>query len=175
MSEESVATFRLLHASGCFVMPNPWDVGSAKVLEGLGFPALATTSAGLAWTLGRADTGVRLEEALAHFREISSAVGVPVNADFEGGYAVDPADVAANVTLAVSTGIAGLSIEDSSGDEADPLFSFDLAVERIAAARRAMFAFSSGVTRTVATVVRRRRSLPGRPGIRSWRGAGTAP
>ena len=138
MSEESVATFRLLHASGCFVMPNPWDVGSAKVLEGLGFPALATTSAGLAWTLGRADTGVRLEEALAHFREISSAVGVPVNADFEGGYAVDPAGVADNVARAAGTGVAGLSIEDASGDPDEPLLAFDLAVERVGAARRAI-------------------------------------
>ena len=106
--------------------------------NGWDFTALATTSAGLAWTLGVADTQVTRDQALDHLRLIAGAVSVPVNADFEGGYAVDPADVAANVTLAVATGIAGLSIEDSSGDEAHPLFEFDLAVERVAAARRAI-------------------------------------
>lgn len=133
-----VAAFRELHSSGCFVMPNPWDVGSARALEHMGFPALATTSAGLAWSLGRADTQATLEEALDHLRAVAGAVGVPVNADFEGGYAVEPDQVAANVTRAVGTGIAGLSIEDSSGDPDDPLFGFDLAVERIAAARQAI-------------------------------------
>lgn len=148
MHEERVAEFRRLHATGCFVMPNPWDAGSARALERLGFKALATTSAGLAWTLGVADTQVTRDQALDHLRLISGAVKVPVNADFEGGYAVDPAEVAANVTAAVSTGIAGLSIEDSSGDQADPLLAFELAVERIAAARRAIDASGTGVVLT---------------------------
>jgi 2-methylisocitrate lyase-like PEP mutase family enzyme len=138
MHEDRIAEFRRLHSTGCFVMPNPWDAGSARVLEQLGFKALATTSAGLAWTLGRPDTQVTRDEVLDHLRLIAGAVTVPVNADFEGGYAVEPADVAANVTMAADTGIAGLSIEDSSGDEAHPLFDFDLAVERVAAARRAI-------------------------------------
>ena len=146
--ENRVAEFHRLHASGCFVMPNPWDVGSARALERLGFPALATTSAGLAWTLGVADTQVTRAQALDHLRLIAAAVRVPVNADFEGGYAVDPDGVAANVTMAVATGIAGLSIEDSSGDEADPLFEFDLAVERVAAARRAIDDSGTGVVLT---------------------------
>lgn len=99
---DRVAAFRDLHTSGCFVMPNPWDSGSARALEGLGFPALATTSAGLAWTLGRPDTNVTLREALHHLSEVADAVGVPVNADFEGGYAVDPGQVAEHVTQALS-------------------------------------------------------------------------
>ena len=129
---DRIAEFHRLHASGCFVMPNPWDVGSARALQQMGFPALATTSAGMAWTLGRADDQVTLDEALEHLRVIAGAVDVPVNADFQGGYAVEPAGVAANVARAAATGIAGLSIEDSSGDEAEPLFDFDLAVERVA-------------------------------------------
>ena len=136
--DDRIAAFHRLHASGCFVMPNPWDVGSARALEQLGFPALATTSAGMAWTLGRADGRATLEEALAHLRVVAGAVGVPVNADFEGGYAVDPDEVGANVTLAAATGIAGLSIEDFSGDANDPLLDLDLAVARVAAARRAI-------------------------------------
>src|SRR4026209_2626937 len=111
--DERVATFHRLHASGCFVMPNTWDVGSARVLEQLGFKALATTSAGLAWSLGCADNHITRDQALEHLRAIASAVKVPVNADFEGGYAVEPEQVAANVKLACATGIAGLSIEDS--------------------------------------------------------------
>lgn len=145
---ERTAAFHRLHASGCFVMPNPWDVGSARALEQLGFPALATTSAGLAWTLGRADTQVTRDEALDHLRAIAAAVTVPVNADFEGGYAVAPADVAANVRLAAETGIAGLSIEDSSGDEAEPLFELTLAADRIAAARQAIDETGTGVLLT---------------------------
>ena len=145
---ERTAAFHRLHASGCFVMPNPWDVGSARALEQLGFPALATTSAGLAWTLGRADTQVTRDEALDHLRAIAAAVTVPVNADFEGGYAVAPADVAANVGLAAETGIAGLSIEDSSGDEAEPLFELTLAADRIAAARQAIDETGTGVLLT---------------------------
>ena len=146
--EDRIAEFQRLHSAGCFVMPNPWDVGSARALERMGFKALATTSAGLAWTLGVADTHVTRDQALEHLRLIAAAVSVPVNADFEGGFAVEPADVAANVTLAVSTGIAGLSIEDSSGDEADPLFAFDLAVQRVAAARRAIDESGTGVVLT---------------------------
>lgn len=140
--------FHHLHASGCFVMPNPWDVGSAKALEQLGFKALATTSAGFAWTLGRPDTRVTLEQVLEHLRDVVAAVKVPVNADFEGGFAVDPQHVAANVKLAVSTGIAGLSIEDSTGDEARPLYDFDLAVERVRAARQAIDESGSSVLLT---------------------------
>ena len=148
MQDQRIAEFHRLHATGCFVMPNPWDPGSARALEQMGFKALATTSAGLAWTLGRADSQVTLEEALAHLRLVAASVEVPVNADFEGGYAVDPDDVAANVKRAAETGIAGLSIEDSSGDEAEPLFEFDLAVARIAAARRAIDESGTGVVLT---------------------------
>jgi methylisocitrate lyase len=129
-------------------MPNPWDAGSARALEQMGFVALATTSAGFAWTLGRTDNQVTVEEALAHLRVIAAAVSVPVNADFEGGYAVDPDGVAANVKKAAETGIAGLSIEDSSGDEAEPLFDFDLAVARIAAARQAIDESGTGIVLT---------------------------
>jgi 2-methylisocitrate lyase-like PEP mutase family enzyme len=146
--ENRIAEFHQLHSTGCFVMPNPWDAGSARALEQLGFKALATTSAGLAWTLGRADTQVTRDQVLDHLRLIADAVTVPVNADFEGGYAVDPADVAANVTMAADTGIAGLSIEDSSGDVAHPLFDFDLAVRRVAAARRAIDKSGTGIVLT---------------------------
>ena len=146
--EDRAAAFHQLHTSGCFVMPNPWDAGSARALEQLGFKALATTSAGLAWTLGRPDTQVSRDHVLDHLRLIVSAVTVPVNADFERGYAVEPARVAANVKMAADTGIAGLSIEDSSGDQADPLFAFDLAVERVAAARRAIDESGTGVLLT---------------------------
>lgn len=145
---DRVAEFRRLHSSGCFVMPNPWDAGSARVLEQLGFQALATTSAGFAWTLGRVDNQITRDEALSHLRSIASAVSVPVNADFEGGFAVDPQDVYANVTLAVATGVAGLSIEDSTGDGTDPLYEIDLAVERIRAARRAIDDSGTGVLLT---------------------------
>src|SRR5262245_44979232 len=127
--------FRELHASGCFVIPNPWDLGSARVLVQLGFRALATTSSGLACSRGRRANGVPLEEALAHFRTIAEGVDVPVNGDFEGGFAVEPEGVAAHVAAAAATGIAGVSIEDSTGDAARPLFDFGLAVERVRAAR----------------------------------------
>jgi methylisocitrate lyase len=129
-------------------MPNPWDVGSARALENLGFPALATSSAGLAWTLGRADNGVTLEETLQHLSAVVKAVGVPVNADFEGGFAVDPQQVAANVKRAAAVGIAGLSIEDSTGDDGHRLHDFDLAVERIRAARQAIDESGTGVVLT---------------------------
>ncbi|MEO7987762.1 MAG: isocitrate lyase/phosphoenolpyruvate mutase family protein [Gemmatimonadales bacterium] len=148
VNENRIAEFHRLHSTGCFVMPNPWDAGSARALEQLGFKALATTSAGLAWTLGRTDTHVTRDEVLDHLRLIVGAVTVPVNADFEGGYAVDPADVAANVTMAADTGIAGLSIEDASGDEAHPLFEFDLAVQRVSAARRAIDESGTGIVLT---------------------------
>jgi methylisocitrate lyase len=143
-----VAAFRGLHASGCFVMPNPWDAGSARVLAQLGFPAIATTSAGMAWSLGRRDNDVSLDAALAHLEAIAAAVDVPVNADFEGGFAVAPDGVAANVTRAVATGVAGLSIEDSTGDVGEPLHPFTLAVERVRAARRAIDASGTGVLLT---------------------------
>jgi methylisocitrate lyase len=146
--QRSSEVFRRLHESGCFVIPNPWDVGSARLLARLGFPALATTSSGFAWSLGRPDNGVSLEEALAHFRVIARSVELPVNADFEGGFATAPAEVGANVAAATATGIAGLSIEDSTGDPARPLFDFTLAVERIQAARRAIDQSGSGVLLT---------------------------
>lgn len=146
--DDRVDTFRRLHESGCFVMPNPWDAGTARALEQLGFPALATTSAGFAWTLGRPDNGVALDEALAHLRQVAAAVTVPVNADFEGGYASDPEGVGAHVTAAVATGIAGLSIEDSTGDPDNPLHDLELAVDRIRAAREAIDRSGSGVVLT---------------------------
>src|SRR6266536_2869551 len=140
--------FRRLHQSGCFVIPNPWDLGSARLLVRLGFPALATTSSGFAWSVGRRDNHVSLEEALAHIRSIAHGVEVPVNADFEGGFALEPAKVAANVAEAATTGIAGLSIEDSSGDPANPLFDFTLSVERVQAARSAIDQSGTGVLLT---------------------------
>ena len=143
-----IAKFRRLHESGCFVMPNPYDPGSARVLAQLGFPALATTSAGFAWTQGKSDNALTLAEVLAHLRAIAGGVNVPVNADFEGGFAREPEGVAANVTAAAATGIAGLSIEDSTGDAANPLFDFALSVERIRAARRALDAGGTGVVLT---------------------------
>jgi len=145
---DRTAQFRSLHGSGCFVMPNPWDVGSARALAHLGFPALATTSSGFAWTLGRADTTAPLDDVLEHLREVAGSVAVPVNADFEGGYAVEPGSVAENVARAVGTGIAGLSIEDSSGRADDPLLDLDLSVARIAAARRAIDESGTGVVLT---------------------------
>lgn len=141
-------TFRQLHESGCFVIPNPWDAGSARMLEQLGFKALATTSAGFAWTLGRPDNGVTLDDVLDHLRAVSQAVSVPVNADFEGGFAIEPEKVAANVAAATATGIAGLSIEDSTGNASNPLYEFSLAVERIRAARRAIDDSGTGVLLT---------------------------
>src|SRR4051812_29309387 len=114
--------FHELHQHGCFVIPNPWDVGSARVLAQLGFKALATTSAGFAWSSGHADNQVTVGMVLAHLRAMSEAVDVPINADFEGGFAVTPDGVAAHVREATTTGIAGLSIEDSTGDSSQPLF-----------------------------------------------------
>jgi len=141
-------TFRVLHESGCFVMPNPWDIGTARVLAQIGFPAIATTSSGLAWSMGRRDNGVSLDDTVRHLRAIAQSVDVPVNADFENGFAIMPTEVATNVTAAVTTGIAGLSIEDSTGDEANPLFDFALSVERIRAARHAIDESGTGVLLT---------------------------
>jgi 2-methylisocitrate lyase-like PEP mutase family enzyme len=140
--------FRQMHESGCFVIPNPWDLGSARLLAQLGFRALATTSSGFAWSLGRPDNGTSLELTLAHLRAISEGVEIPVSADFEGGFAIAPADVASNVAGATATGIAGLSIEDSTGDRSNPLFEFPLAVERIQAARHAIDESGTGVLLT---------------------------
>lgn len=148
---ELTQQFEALHASGTFVIPNPWDLGSARLLVSLGFQALATTSSGFAWSTGRADNHITLDDALAHVRTIASGVEVPVNADFEGGFALDPPGVAANVLRACDTGIAGLSIEDSTGDPREPLFAFGLAVERIAAARRAIDRSGTGVLLTART------------------------
>lgn len=147
-TRDRVEAFRRLHESGCFVIPNPWDIGSARTLVQLGFKALATTSSGLAWSLGRPDNGVSLDDVLAHIRSIAHAVDVPVNADFEGGFAVEPDAVAVNVTAATAIGVAGLSIEDSTGDPSKPLFEFSLAVERVAAARRAIDDSRTGVLLT---------------------------
>lgn len=142
--------FRELHSAGCFVIPNPWDVGSARLLAGLGFRALATTSSGVAWSLGRRDHHVPIYEALARIGAIAAAVEVPVSADFEGGFAIEPEGVATNVTRAASgTGIAGISIEDSTGDEGgQPLFDRALSVERVRAAREAIDATGTGVLLT---------------------------
>lgn len=137
--------FRDLHDAGCFVIPNPWDVGSAVLLRSLGFRALATTSAGYAFTRGRPDgvDGVPLDAMLGHIREIVTATPLPVSADFQSGYASSPEGVAENVRLLLGTGVAGLSIEDATGDAAAPLFDRDAAVERVRAARAAIDA--SGV------------------------------
>ncbi|WP_322518013.1 isocitrate lyase/phosphoenolpyruvate mutase family protein [Rhodopseudomonas palustris] len=139
------AAFRKLHDSGCFVLPNPWDVGSARLLQQLGFQALASTSSGYAWSTGRADNRVTCDDVLAHLTTLSAAVDLPVNADFEGGFADAPEGVAANVTRAVATGIAGLSIENSTGDAARPLYDDALGVDRIKAARAAIDATGEDV------------------------------
>jgi len=131
-------TFRQLHASGCFVIPNPWDVGSALYLQKLGFKALATTSSGLAWSLGRPDNGLPRERVLAHLRELVDATDVPVNADFENGFAADAPAIYTSVRLAIETGVAGLSIEDSTGRESAPLFELADAVARLRTARSAI-------------------------------------
>ena len=131
-------SFRAMHAAGCFVIPNPWDPGSARYLQSLGFKALATTSSGFAWSRARPDNGITRDAALAHLRDMVAATDLPVNADFEGGFATDAAGVGESVRLAVETGVAGLSIEDSTGDAARPLFDLGVAVERMTAARRAI-------------------------------------
>ena len=138
--QAAIATFRELHESGCFVLPNPWDAGSAFYLEHIGFKALATTSAGFAFSKALADGPefVSRDLMLEHFRELVEATSLPVNADFQNGYADDPEGVAESVRLCVETGVAGLSIEDNSGQSEEPLYDFDLAVERIKAARAAI-------------------------------------
>jgi 2-methylisocitrate lyase-like PEP mutase family enzyme len=144
-------TFRRLHENGCFVIPNPWNVGSARYLQGLGFKALATTSSGFAHAQGLSDGEVTRDMVLAHAREMAQETDVPVNTDFEGGYADDPAEVAANVALCVETGIAGLSIEDFTGNAADPLYGFDVAVARVRAAREAIDKAGDGLVFTART------------------------
>ena len=153
--------FRELHAAGCFVIPNPWDAGSARYLASLGFKALATTSAGFAWTQAQADGAMSRDAVLAHLREMVAATGLPVNADFESGYGATPHDVAGSVALAVATGVAGLSIEDSTGDAAQPIHALDVAVARLRAAREAIDA-SGGDTLLVG---RAENFLHGRPDL----------
>jgi 2-methylisocitrate lyase-like PEP mutase family enzyme len=135
---EKRRTFRALHQTGCWVIPNPWNIGTARYLQGLGFKALATTSAGYAHSYGYSDGDVTKDMVLAHCREIAQATDIPVNADFENGYADDPDEMAANVRLCIETGVAGLSIEDYTGRDSDPLYDFDLAVKRVRAARDAI-------------------------------------
>lgn len=131
-----IELFRQLHESGCFVIPNPWDAGSARYLSSLGFKALASTSAGMAFSLGLSDGRVPLEVVLEHLRLLVAATGLPVNADFQNGFAHEPEQVAANVRRCIETGVAGLSIEDSTGDHAHPFYDLDHAVQRICAARQ---------------------------------------
>ena len=156
-----VQAFRRLHESGCFVLPNPWDTGSARALERLGFRALATTSAGFAWSQGHADNHVSIEQALNHFQTMAAAVELPLNADFEGGFAEDPDRVGANVEIAITTGIAGISIEDSTRNADNPLYQFELALARIRAARMAIDHSGTGVVLTART----EGFLVGRPDI----------
>jgi methylisocitrate lyase len=141
-------TFRKMHEAGCFALPNPWDVGSARALQHMGFKALASTSAGFAWSIGKSDNRVTLEEVLEHLTALCNAVDLPVNADFEGGFAHKAEKVGVNVARAVKTGVAGLSIEDSTGDAANPLYDRARAIERIKAARAAIDADHSGVLLT---------------------------
>lgn len=144
------AAFRQLHEAGCFVIPNPWDIGTARYLRSLGFQALATTSSGFSFSRGLPDTdwAVPLDMALAHIAEIVAATELPVNADFESGYAHEPEAVAANVTRCIETGVAGLSIEDATGDKDKPLYGLDFAVDRIRAARAAIDASGADVLLT---------------------------
>ena len=144
-------TFRTLHESGCFVIPNPWNVGTARYLQGLGFKALATTSSGFAHSQGFADGAQSRDQVLAHFAEIAAATDVPVNADFENGYAEDIGALAENYRRCVATGVAGVSIEDFTGNDADPLYDFDTAVRRVKAARKAIDEADSNVVFTART------------------------
>ncbi len=146
-AEKRIA-FHKLHEAGCFVLPNPYDVGGARALQHLGFKAIASTSAGYAWSIGRPDNRATLEDVLQHLTALCDAVDLPVNADFEGGFAHKPEKVAANVARAVKTGVAGLSIEDSTGDATKPLYERAFAIERIRAARAAIDADESGVLLT---------------------------
>jgi len=146
--ENLAGKFHALHESGCFVLPNPWDIGTAIYLERLGFKALATTSAGFAFSRGKPDGGVPRDEMLAHIREIVDTTSLPVNADFQAGYADEPEEVAKNVQLCIQTGVAGLSIEDNSGHSDQPLYEKELAIERIRAARSAIDSSKTGVVLT---------------------------
>jgi 2-methylisocitrate lyase-like PEP mutase family enzyme len=136
--EEKRSQFRQLHQIGCFALPNPWDIGTAKYLEHVGFKAIATTSAGFAFSRGVADGNVKRDDMLAHIRELVDATNIPVNADFENGYADDPNWCAENARLCAETGVAGLSIEDAADRKESPLYDFDLAVERIHAVHEAL-------------------------------------
>ena len=148
---EKRKTFAELHKSGCFVIPNPWSIGTARYLQGLGFKAIASTSAGFAHACGRPDGGVGRDEVLAHYKEIAEATDIPLNADFENGFADDPDGVAANVTRCIETGVAGLSIEDSPQHSRFPLYEFDMALARVKAARAAIDRSKSGVVFTART------------------------
>ena len=163
-AEKRIA-FHRLHESGCFVIPNPWDVGSARYLQGMGFKALATTSAGFAWSRGAADGGIARDAALAHFAELAAAVDIPLNADFEGGFAHEPNGVAESVRLCVETGVAGLSIEDFTGDRTNPLYDLDLAVARIDAARAAIDKSGAGAGGDVLLTGRSEGFIRGRPDL----------
>lgn len=159
---DRVRRFHELHKRGCFVIPNPWDRGSARLLAQLGFPALATTSAGFAWSMGHPDQHVELEDVLEHLRAMCRVANVPINADFEDGFGIAPEAIARHVTHAATTGIAGLSIEDSSDDAAEPLYEFGLAVERIEAVRQAIDDSGTGVLLTA----RSEGFIAGRPDLR---------
>jgi len=163
------ANFRKLHEKGCFIIPNPFDAGTAKALQHLGFKAVASTSAGFAWTIGKADNRVTVDDVCDHLSALCEAVDIPVNADFEGGFAVEPEGVGSNVARAVKTGVAGLSIEDSTGDKDKPLFESNLAIERIKAARKAIDADNSARDRAAAGVFGRGRGLPLRAGHQNKR------
>ena len=152
---------RELHASGCFVIPNPWDLGSARYLQSLGFKALATTSSGFAWSLGRPDNAVSIDQALDHLRALATGTDIPVSADFEGGFADEPEAVGKNVERALSTGIAGLSIEDSTGRPNEPLYDVAVARARIEAARAGFDATDS----TAVLTARAECFLVGRPDL----------
>ncbi|MDM9560932.1 MULTISPECIES: isocitrate lyase/PEP mutase family protein [Bordetella] len=158
---DKCAAFHALHQQGCFILPNPWDTGSARYLQSLGFKALATTSSGMAWSHGLPDGSAPLDLVLAHLREIVAATDLPVNADFENGYAADAEGVGRNVRLAVDTGVAGLSIEDSTGNPAEPLFPIDVAVARLKAARGAIDAAGTGTL----LVGRAENFIAGRPDL----------
>ena len=142
---EKRAAFRSLHASGCFILPNPWDIGSARMLQHLGFEALASTSSGYAWSTGRADYAVTRDDVLQHLTALSASVDLPINADFESGFATEPEPLAANVSLAIRTGIAGLSIEDRDLRQPTQLYDAALALDRIRAARAAIDAAGGDV------------------------------
>ncbi len=146
--DEKRETFRKLHQRGCFVIPNPWNIGTARYLQSLGFKALATTSSGFAHSQGFADGEMTRDMTLAHCREMAAAADLPVNADFENGFADDPAEVAENVRLCIETGVAGLSIEDFAGDDAEPLYPFEQALARVRATREAIDKSGGGVVFT---------------------------